>query len=159
MTDPMEALRHLQVALDAREVELQPCKLYPEIKVLLDHPNGTARFTYALLDGTKVQAVALFAMADPIEGVPCFNIGYAVAEQLRGNGIASSLLERAVKEMAHGFSRTPMKTFYIEAIVSTLNEPSNKIAEKLVSATREEGSDAFSGEAVYQYVRKVECAA
>ena len=159
MTDPMEALRHLQFALTAREVELQPCELYPEIKVLLDHPNDIARFTYALLDGSKVQAVALFAMAAPIEGLTCFNIGYAVAEQPRGKGIASSLLERAIKEMAHGFSRTPMKAFYIEAIVSTLNEPSNRIAGKLVSATREEGTDAFSGEPIYQYVRKVECAA
>lgn len=155
MTDPMVALRYLQIALDSKELHLQPCALHPEIGLHVDHPDGKARFTYALMVAKKVQAVALFAHAEPIDGLPCFNIGYAVLEELRGNGLASKILTQAIDELQNGLARTPIKTFYIEAIVSTRNEPSNAIATKVVSTTRVAGTDAFSGEEIYQYTRKI----
>ena len=157
ITDPMDALRFLQVALDAREVALQSCELHPEIGVLLDHPNGVTRFTYASVAGGNVQAVALFAEADRMHGLPCFNVGIAVIEPLRGRGLASTVLEKAIAEMKNGFRRTPMKAFYLEAVVSISNEPSNRLASKAFSSTRESGTDAYAGEPIFQYVRKVEC--
>jgi hypothetical protein len=61
MTDPMDALRGLQAALDSGAVRLRACELHSAMRVLLDHPNGNPRFTYAQMSGNKVQAVTLFA--------------------------------------------------------------------------------------------------
>jgi hypothetical protein len=48
-----------------------------------------------------------------------------------------------------------MKEFYLEAVVSTSNEASNKIANKLISAPVKCEKDVYSGELAYQYLRKV----
>lgn len=157
MTDPMDALNELQVALDARAVQMQPCALHTEIQVLLDHPNGTPRFTYARVQSGKVQSIALLVKADTVHGLPCFQIGYAVTESMRGKGLGSQILQQAMDELMHGMSRTPLKEFYLEAIVSTENEPSNKIARRLISDAPESCTDEFTGEPANQYLRKVRC--
>ena len=159
MTDPMNALAGLQDALDASQVRLTACALYPELGVFLDQPNGKSRFTYALVNHGIVVAVALFAVAEPIKGLPCYNIGYAVTNSQRGLGIGSEVLRKAIEELAHGLSRTPMKAFYLEAVVSVDNEPSNRIATKTISDSPVAGTDCFSGEPILQYVRRVECGA
>lgn len=154
MTDPMESLKSLQDAVISEIVQLHPCELHPDIKVLLDHPNGTPRFTYALIEKKKIQAIALFVLTEPIEGTPCFQIGYAVIEKMRQRGIGQRVLEKAIAEHTHGLSRTAMKEFYLEAVVSTSNEASNKIANKLMSAPVKCDKDIYSGEQAYQYLRK-----
>ena len=155
MTDPMNALTQLQIALDNGVVLLTPCEIHKELGVIADKPNGTPRFTYALIKNGKVQAVSLFALAQPIEGIPCFNIGYAVIEKERGKGIATQLVKKGIDELQNGFKRNGIAEFYIEAVVSVSNEPSNKLAEKLISDSPASGTDCFSGEACLQYVRKV----
>jgi hypothetical protein len=159
MTDPMDALNGLQAALDAGSVDLNPCDLHPEIRVLLDHPNGTPRFTYAQLSGKRVQAIALFAMTEPIQGITCFQIGYAVTEYARGQGIGTRVLQQAIEELNHGLSRTPVKEFYLEAVVSTVNVASNRIATRLLSDSPKSSNDCFSGEPIFQYLRRVQCGA
>jgi len=159
MTDPMDALNGLQAALDAGSVQLRNCELHPTIKVLLDQPNGTPRFTYAHIVGNKVQAIALFAMTEPVDGVQCFQIGYAVAESMRGQGLGGRVLQQAIDELTHGLSRTPMKEFYLEAVVSPANLPSNKIAKRLIVDSAKECTDCFSNEPALQYLRRVQCGA
>ncbi len=155
MTDPMNALEQLQIALDKGVVQLTPCEIHKELGVIADQPNGTPRFTYALMKKGKVQGVSLFALAEPIEGLPCFNIGYAVIENVRGKGIASELVRKGIDKLRNGFKRNGIAEFYIEAVVSVTNEPSNRLASKLISDTPKSGSDCFSGEESFQYVRKV----
>jgi hypothetical protein len=157
MTDPMNALSALQAALDAGSVRLNSCDLHPEIRVLLDHPRGTPRFTYARITGHKVQAIALFALTESVQDVPCFQIGYAVIESMRSQGLGGKVLQQAIDELKHGLSRTPMKEFYLEAIVSTVNEPSNRIAKRLISDSPKPGNDSLSQEPIFQYLRRVQC--
>jgi RimJ/RimL family protein N-acetyltransferase len=159
MTDPMDALNRLQTALDARAVQMQPCELHPTIHVYLDYPNGTPRFTYAQIQNGKVQAIALLVKVNHVEDIPCFQIGYAVAKFMRGKGLGTQILQQALEELKHGMSRTQLKEFYVEAIVSTENSASNKIARKLISETPEPCSDEFTNESAYQYLRKVDCVA
>ena len=159
MTDPMDALNGLQVALSDRTVELKPCDLHPEIGVLLDQPNGIPRFTYAQVKGNKVQAIVLFAMVEPVKGLPCFHLGYAVTESMRNQGIGIRILQQAIDELINGMCRNRIKEFYLEAIVSTENVASNKIAKRLISGGPELCKDAISGEPAYQYLRKVQCGA
>jgi GNAT superfamily N-acetyltransferase len=111
------------------------------------------------MGGSKVQAIALFGLTEPIQGVPCFQIGCAVAESMRGQGIGAKLLQQAIEELRHGLSRTPMKEFYLEAIVSTANVASNRMVKRLIADTPEPGIDHFSQEPIFQYLRKVQCGA
>lgn len=159
MTDPMDALIGLQSALEGEAVRISPCKLHPELGVLLDHPAGKPRFTYALAKSGQVLAIALFVLVEPINETPCFHIGYAVIESSRNKGVGSLILEHAIEELRYGLSRTPMKEFYLEAIVSTDNVSSNRVAHKLISDAPEVGNDCFSGEPIFQYLRKVQCLA
>jgi hypothetical protein len=157
ITDPMDALVGLQSALNVRSVQLRPCELHSELNVLLDHPNGVPRFTYALVQNNKVHAIALFVVTKPVEGIPCFNIGYAVVESMRNMGVATKILQQAISELMHGLGRSSAKEFYLEAIVSTANLASNKLAQKLISDSPDTGTDAFSGEPIFSYLRKIRC--
>jgi RimJ/RimL family protein N-acetyltransferase len=157
MTDPMDALRGLQTALDSGIVAMRPCELHSELAVLLDQPTDKPRFTYALIEKNSVVAVALFVLAEPVRGVRCFSIGYAVIEARRNEGIGSRILEQAIDELRNGLARNGAREFYLEAIVSTQNLASNRVARKLISKSPESGTDCFSGEQIFQYFRKVEC--
>jgi hypothetical protein len=43
MTDPMDALKSLQVAVDNGRVALSPCEIYPDLRVVSDQrPEGPA---------------------------------------------------------------------------------------------------------------------
>lgn len=157
MTDPMEALNGLQSALDAGTVQLKPCDLHPDIQVLLDDANGTPRFTYAQIDGSQVQAVAILIVAEPVDRVPCFQLGYAVSHAMRRKGLGTAIVKKAIDEFKNGFCRTAMKQFYIEAIVSDRNVASNEIAKRLICERPEACTDFYSKEPAYQYLRRVQC--
>ncbi len=156
MTDPMNALRELQKALDNKWVDLTPCDIYKEISIIVDQPNGVPRFTYAIVESGKVHAVSLFALADPVERLPCFNVGYAVLESVRGNGIGTEILRKSIDEIYTGLARNGQKMFYIEAIVAIENKSSNSIAKKLISNSPTRCQDQFSGEDAFQYLRKLQ---
>jgi RimJ/RimL family protein N-acetyltransferase len=157
MTDPMDALNGLQQAIDARIVPMNPCELHTHLQVLLDHPNGTPRFTYAQIQNGRVQAIASVVKAGFVEGLPCFQIGYAVAPQYRGNGLGQQILQQALAELKHGMSRTQLTEFNLEAIVSTDNLPSNKIASRLISKSPVPCTDEYAKEPALQYLCKVKC--
>ena len=156
MTDPMDALNELQSTLDAGTIRLNPCNLYSEINVFLDYPSGRPRYTYAYVSMHKVQAISLFALTERHDGIPCFQIGYAVIDKMRGQGLGSRILQQSIGELANGFHGTVLKEFYFEAIVSTNNDPSNAIARKLISAFPNSCIDEFSNEPALQYLRKIE---
>jgi hypothetical protein len=157
MTDPMAALNSLQRALDNKLVFFQRGKLHRDLQVLLDEPApGKTRFTYASISNGKVMAIAIFALADPVGGVPCFQLGYAVLESARNGGLGAAIVAKSIEEISNGFKATPLKKFYVEAVVGISNVPSNKIAAKTLAATPTDCTDAFSGEPALQYLRLVE---
>jgi hypothetical protein len=155
MTDPMQALVQLQSALDNRIVRLRPCEIHKDLSVIADEPNGRPRFTYAKLEGTKVQSISLFALVDPVDGFPCFQMGCATVEAVRGRGFATDVTTKGIDELRNGIKRNRVEKFYVEAIVSVANEPSNRLAQKLLSASPVNCIDAFSGEPALQYLRIV----
>jgi len=155
MTDPMNALKQLQIALDKRVVQLTPCEIYRDLSVIIDQPNGKSRFTYVFMENGLVQAVSLFVLAELVEGIPCFNVGYAVVENKRGKGLGTKVLKQGVDELLNGSRRNGIPEFYIEAIVYETNDPSNKLAKKVISEAPESITDCFSGEAAFHYIRKV----
>ena len=83
MTDPMDALVDFRRAIAQREIPVQPADFHPDIFLHVDQPAGAPKYTYALVEGGEVTAVALLALTEPIEGVPTFQLGYAVMESRR----------------------------------------------------------------------------
>jgi len=155
MTDPMDALTSFQKALQDREITPQRGEVHRDLLVLVDHPNGVPRFTYALPERGLVIAVAIFVVAEPINGSPCLNAGYAVDPDFRSRGLGKVVVQKAFDELTNGFRRTRMPHLHVEAIVSTSNEPSKGLARSLFSATPTECTDGESGQPALQYVRQL----
>ena len=156
MINPMSALVSLQAVVNAGTLEFQTCALSSEISLHVDQPTTTGvRFTYANITQGTVQAIVIATKVDSLQGLPCFQLGIAVREELRRSGIGTRTLNQAIAEMKHGFARTPIKTFALEVIVARENAPSNALARKVISNEYLPCTDAFSNEASYQYVRRV----
>jgi hypothetical protein len=156
IADPMDALVSLQREV-RRGMPTQPCDLSHGIRVILDQPNGVTRYTYARIEHGRVKAIALFVHHEPIDGVPCFNLGYAVPEVYRSRGWASEIVEQGIQELRHGLGRHGAKSFYVEAVVGKGNLASLRVASKIISDVPIEGIDSESGEQVFVYKRLVVC--
>lgn len=155
IANPMEALRTLQPAIDRGEVSLQPCTLHKDLWVLVDFPGGEPRTTYAVLEGGLVQCIVQFVSAEPIEGIPCLSIGYATLEGMRNRGLASAAVPQAIEEMRVGLRGHGIRRFYVEAVVSTSNDVSQKVALRALGPAAKTGTDHFSGEPIVQFVKLI----
>lgn len=156
IADPMAALISLQREV-RRGLPTISAELAPSVRVVLDHPNGVTRYTYARIEHGRVKALALFVDHEPIDGVPCFNIGYAVPEAYRNRGWASEIVEQGIQELRQGLGRHGVKSFYVEAVVGKDNLASQRVASKIISDSPVEGTDSESGEPIFAYTRLVEC--
>lgn len=157
LADPMAALVSLQQEVRRGSVNPQPADLARGISVLLDNPNGVVRYTYARIEHGRVKAIAIFVHHEPIDGVPCFNIGYAVPETYRNRGWASEIVEQGIQELRHGLGRHGVKSFYVEAVVGQDNIASQRVATKVISASPIKDTDSESGQPIFAYKRLVEC--
>ena len=130
---------------------------WTNVLVYADQPSGQPRFTYARLEGAKVAALVNFTPSDPFEpGIPCFGIGYAVHKDFRGQGRAQSLVNAAIAELKNGLARNGFPIFYIEAIVGADNEVSQRVAAATIAPDAKPGTDQYSGDPIFQYVKKIE---
>ena len=157
MVDPMDAPLKLQEAIDRDVVRLRPGDVYPDLGVWMDKPAGRPRLTYAKTTGRTVEGIALFVHTDPIDGIPCFQTGYAVIETIRRKGVGSDIVTKGIEEMKNGLRRNGVKEFYVEAVVGVGNVASNKLAKRLLSDTPEEITDELSGEQAFQYLKLIKC--
>lgn len=55
------------------------------------------------MDGLKVKATAVYVMNGKEGQRPYFQVGYAVAEDCRGQGVAQETLGASISEMSAGF--------------------------------------------------------
>ncbi|NNJ16722.1 GNAT family N-acetyltransferase [Pseudomonas putida CSV86] len=156
IADPMDALVSLQREV-RRGMPTDPTELSPGVRVVLDQPNGVIRYTYARIEHGRVKAIAIFVHHEPIDGVPCFNLGYAVPEAYCNRGWAGMIIEQGIQELRHGLGRHGAKSFYVEAVVGADNIASQRVASKIISDSPTAGIDSESGEPVLQYTRLVEC--
>jgi GNAT superfamily N-acetyltransferase len=172
MTDPMDSLVGLQDALDAGRVGLQEFQvgaLHPEVRLYHDVPAlGAMRLTYAVFEPAsaivgrstcRLCAVSLFVRADDFEGLPVFQAGIAVARHARSQGLGTKLFQQSIEELRNGLGRTPLKDFWIEAIVRQDNDHSNRIASRVLNAHPKTIVDGVSKEPAFQYFLRVHAAA
>lgn len=157
LPDIAGALKSFQSALSAGEIRLQRGALDKEIYAYMDQPNGEIRMTYVRLEHQrKVTAMVQFIPCDRVDGEPCFSVGWAVPEKLRGQGRAGEAFIAAVKELRHGFAPHGMTVFWVEGIVGADNTASQRVAEKVISAPVSTNIDSSAGVPIVQYLRRID---
>ncbi|NWA23913.1 GNAT family N-acetyltransferase [Pseudomonas gingeri] len=156
MTDPLAALVSLQVEV-RRGMPTHPTENYRTVRVAVDEHNGRVRYTYAKIEHGRVKALSMFVTVDPIGGIACFQVGYAVPEAYRGRGWATEILGQGIEELRKGLGRHDVKQFYVEAVVGSSNLASQKVAAKVISQSPLQTTDCYSGEAALAYTRLIEC--
>lgn len=154
MIDPNVGLVSYQAALLRGEIRPIACEIHKELTVLFDNAPAGIRITYALTKGKVVKALVMYAPNGTNEGKPYFQVGYAVAEQFRGAGIAKRALKLSVEEFSEGF-RSSVPAFYIEAVVSPSNIASINVAEAVIGGTPEEITDQHSGQRALRFTMSV----
>jgi hypothetical protein len=155
MTDPLDGLTALQDALNKRLVQLSPCELYSDIGIHVDQPNGHQRLSYAKVVKGEIQAYSVFVLTEPLNGLPCFNLGYAVPEKFRKQGFATDIFKKSIDELKSGFGRNKVKEFYLEAVISVDNIASQKMISKLFTDAPKECIDSESGLASLAYTKLI----
>jgi hypothetical protein len=153
MTDPSNALPLFQSALLAGQIPLRPGRIDQALFAAPDEVNGKFRMSYLRLQERVITALVQFVALDPIDGLPCFHIGYAVPEPYRRQGIARSAVLSAFSEMEHGYGRNWPQRFFVEAVVSPDNIGSKKVAEALFESAPEPITDSVSGKPALRYLR------
>ncbi|WP_080432630.1 GNAT family N-acetyltransferase [Burkholderia ubonensis] len=151
MVDPTKSLQSFQQALLAGTVRIQRCELDEKLVVHLDNPDGAPRFTYARLQGQTVAALVMLVLVEPIGGLPCFQLGYAVDEAYRNQGLATEAVVSSIAELKNGLGRSGGTDFCIEAVVGADNKASQRVVEKVGFPSPKEIVDEFSGEPALQY--------
>lgn len=151
-----DALDALQAALDTGAVELSPCEVHPDLRVLFDEAAGAPRITYASMADGRILSMAMFAVTDDVDGVSCFRVGAATVEAARGRGLATGTVRMAMEELRNGLTASGVGPFCVEAVVEPADEPGNRLARRLLSGSPETRVDGDTGEPVLQYVRLLE---
>ena len=155
IADPMSAFVTFQPALDRGEIDLQQGDLDRNVYVHMDQPNGETRYTYMRLDGRKVTSMCQIIMAPANEGLPCFQLGYAVPERMRGAGRAKDITMAALAELKNGLARHGLREFFVEAVVGASNEASQHVARAILGGEGKPISDEASGEDALQFMKKI----
>jgi GNAT superfamily N-acetyltransferase len=160
MTEPMAALKGLQTEL-ANGIALMECELNPRIDLIQDYPAGQQSMSYSRIEQGIVRSIAVLVPVEPIDGVPCFKITFAVCEASQGQGLAVEIVEVAIAELRHGLGRNGIVAFLIEAIIGTDNVLAQKVANRVLSQDHDdvayEDANAKFGVSDYQYRRLVTC--
>lgn len=156
MTDPLQALVSLQAEI-RKGMPTHPSEKYPSVRVVFDERNGRVRYTYARIEHGRVKALAMFVSVDQIDGIGCFQVGYAVPEAYRSRGWAIEIFEQGLDELSNGLARYGVKKFYIEAVVGTSNLASIRVAKRVLSVEPVSTTDSFSGEPAFAFTVLVEC--
>ena len=155
IVNPMDALKTFEPALKRGELQVEPGRLDPSLIVHHDRPNGEMRMSYAKMNGSTVSALAIIIPADRHEGLPVFQIGYAVPQHLRKRGLAKSIAQSAMDEFTAGMAGAGIKHFFFEAVVGVKNIGSQKVAAHVIGGDPKEITDENSGEAALQYFVEV----
>jgi hypothetical protein len=156
LPDVAGALQSFQQAFDAGQISLRAGTLDGNIFVHLDRPNGELRLTYVRTEHGTVTAMVQFIRCDPVEGEPCFSVGWAVPAAYRDQGRAGEAFIAAIKELRHGLAPTGVKAFWVEGIVGADNKASQRVAEKVISAPVSTDTDSRAGVPIVQYLRRID---
>lgn len=155
MTDPSDALASFQQMLPRGILPMQGAQFDPTVRVMMDEPAPrVVRFTYVRTLGQRATEMALLVTCEPIEGRPCFALGYAVEPDYRGQGRAKSIVTAALAELEAGMRRAGALPIYVEAVVGDDNHASLKVANTIFGEG-EPITDSVSGLPALRFLKKL----
>jgi RimJ/RimL family protein N-acetyltransferase len=146
--------KQFQEALERKLISPKECKGTPGMFFLHDDAGGKARVSYAYIEEGLVLCLVAFIQVENYNEKVCMNIGYAVAPDYRGKGLGARRVQEAMSHLVVYLSEQSIREFYIEAVVGIENEPSNRIASKLISKKPKRTIDQVSGQPAFQYFKK-----
>jgi len=155
IVNPMDAFKTFEPALKRGKLAVERGRVDPELLVHMDQPQGKVRITYARMQGDSIVGIAIITPAEFENGLPVFQIGYAVPQHLRKRGIAKALAGAAIAEFTAGIARGGIVHFYMEAIVGIGNVASQKVAAHVIGGIPKETEDHNSGEPAVQYIMEI----
>ena len=146
LPDPALSLEAFQQAIMTGEIILDSGLVDPDLYVLRDHPaKGRPRFTFARIrEDATVTAFAVAVLAEPVNGLPCFQIGYAVPKRFRKQGRAKAIVGAALAELRHDLEDA-VPVYFIAAVVGVDNPISQAVATAMMDFARSSISAYWSG--------------
>lgn len=150
----METLVGFDKALRAKQIGTARMPGNEKIHIHQDMPApNTPRITYARLKGSHVTAVTVITTGDPVNGVRCFHIGYAVREDQRGKGLAKELVAAALEDFAGNMHKNGLDEFWVEASVDQDNPASAAVARAVLDVEPEDETDNTDGTPIWHYLK------
>ncbi|HHX8492594.1 TPA: hypothetical protein ACVO3B_004439 [Vibrio diabolicus] len=141
--NPMTGFKTLEMAF-SQGFRMRRVPFTQDVYFVKDRGIYNDRFTYARLNGLKVQQLVVLDENQPLNGLPCYCLFYGTLEELRGQGKTVEFIQQTLEQFKKDVSKKH-KEFYIEALIETDNEASLAIASKLFGEPSHDGVDEFSG--------------
>lgn len=130
-----EGLRQIAIAIKEGSITLERGRIFDDIHVHGDMPNGISRITYVMFSPSvqnQVIARCVILHDRTQNGMPIWQIDWAVLNQYRGKGVGTSVATKALTEFTSGMKGILKAGFFVEAVVEEGNEASKKIARELL---------------------------
>lgn len=145
MPDPTDLIENLQHSLNDG-LCISSHELDNGYKMFYDEPFvGGRRFIFAKIVNNQVQAMSIFGLEDDLDGITCWNVGYAVLKSYQRQGLASEAFNHGVMKLKEELKREGINKFVLEAVVDINNTPSVKLTEKLFKTQGQDMKENFTG--------------
>ncbi|MBB6600650.1 hypothetical protein [Luteimonas sp. MC1825] len=150
-------LRLVADAIAKNAIQLEQGRIYPDIYVHADEPDGGLRITYLMFSSSvqnQLIARSAFCLSRAQQGIPIWQIDCAVLAQYRGEGFGTAIATKSLAEFVGGMSKHSENGFVVEAVVDDeKNEAALQIARNLIGG-EEVLFDKSKGVNVHSFIRK-----
>lgn len=141
--NPMTGFKTLELAF-SQGFRMRRVPFTQDVHFVKDRGIYNDRYTYARLNGLKVQQTVVLDENQPLNGLPCFCLFYGTLEELRGQGKTVAFLKQILEQFKKDLPKK-YKEFYVEALIETDNEASLAIAAQLFGEPSHDGVDELTG--------------
>lgn len=153
----MDALVQYQEAFARGLIPVQPGIANRDILVARDDPNDKPRFSYMQAQHRTLMVLVMLVQIGWDEEGPIFEVGYAVAPEFRGRGLAVQTLAAALDELSAGLARAKVPMMTIEAVVGAGNLSSERVALAIFGEAPTSITDEISGEPALLFRKVIAC--
>ena len=130
-----EGLTQIAIAIKNNAIKLEQGRIFNDIYVHADFPNNIPRVSYVVFSPSVQNQVigrCVILLDRNHEGIPIWQIDWAVLTQYRSKGFGTSIATKAIIEFVNGMKGKLKQGFFIEAVVDENNEASKKIARSIL---------------------------
>lgn len=153
-----EGLKAIATAVRNGDISLEQGRLFGDIYLHADAPEGTPRLSYVTISASnskKVVGRCVLLLDRSVGNAPVWQIDWAIDANERGKGLGKAFVEKSLAEFNSGMKGKFKAGYFIEAVVDPGNSASNKIAERLIGGLQKV-KDTRSGRISNNYAKKYE---